>query len=156
MPTSWRLIETTFASTAFTGEGALLSRGRWHSPGTRIVYTADSRALAVLEVLTRLRGRAPQVPYSLIGVTYPVSVITHIDPATLPDNWRAYTGPAPLQALGDAWIASKTSLVLRVPSAVIPEESNYLINPEHPEVPLLATHPGTPFRFDLRLIPQPT
>ena len=71
MPTAWRLTEATFGTTAFDGEGSQFSRGRWHSPGTRIVYTGGSRALAVLEVLARLGGRAPRTPYVLIPATFP-------------------------------------------------------------------------------------
>jgi RES domain-containing protein len=155
MPTAWRLTEAAFAATAFNGEGSVFSRGRWHSPGTRIVYTSDSRALAVLEVLTRLRGRAPRVPYVLIGVTFPDRAVTRVDLQTLPDNWRAYPGMATLQALGDAWTTTRTSPVLQVPSAVIPEESNFLINPEHPDATRLTIGAVAPFRFDLRFFPQP-
>ncbi len=155
MPTAWRLTEAAFAATALNGEGSLFSRGRWHSPGSRIVYTAESRALAVLEIHTRLRGLPPRIPYVLIGVTFPDRAVRRVDLQTLPDDWRAYPGPAALQALGDARITRKTSLVLQVPSAIIPEESNFLINPEHPDATRLTIGAAAPFRFDLRLFPQP-
>ncbi len=156
MPTAWRLTEATLASTAFDGEGAQFSRGRWHSPGTRIVYTAGSRALAVLEVLARLRGRAPKTPYVLIPATFPDHAVTRLAPGTLPADWRAYPGPVALQTLGDAWIANQASLILQVPSAIIPEEPSFLINPRHPDATWLTIGTAEPFRFDLRFFPEPS
>jgi len=156
VPTAWRLTEAIFATTAFDGEGSQFSRGRWHSPGTRIVYAAGSRALAVLEVLTRLRGRTPNAPYVLIPATFPDHAVTRLAPETLPADWRAYPGPAILQTLGDAWIANQASLALQVPSAIIPEEPNFLINPRHPDVTSLTIGPAEAFRFDLRIFPEPT
>lgn len=156
MPTAWRLTEAVFAATAFDGEGSQFSRGRWHSPGTRIVYTSSSRALAVLEVLARLHGRAPRTPYVLIAATFPDHAVTRLAPETLPADWRAYPGPAALQALGDAWIGNQASLVLQVPSAIIPEEPNFLINPRHPDAASLTIGTAEPFRFDLRFFPGPS
>jgi RES domain-containing protein len=156
VPTAWRLTEATFATTAFDGEGSQFSRGRWHSPGTRIVYTGSSRALAVLEVLARLHGRAPKTPYVLIPATFPDHAVTRLAPEILPADWRAYPGPAALQTLGDAWIGNQASLVLQVPSAIIPEEPNFLINPRHPDAASLTIGAAEPFRFDLRFFPEPS
>ncbi len=77
-------------------------------------------------------------------------------PETLPVNWRAYPGLVVLQALGGAWIAKQASLVLQIPRAIIPEEPNSLINPQHPDVTSLAIGPAEAFRLDLRFLPEPS
>jgi RES domain-containing protein len=75
-----------------------------------------------------------------------------IDPGTLPANWREYPAPVELRAIGDEWIARRRSLVLRVPSVIIPTEANSLINPAHHEAASLRIDPPEPFLLDPRLV----
>lgn len=152
MPTSWRIVKARHAATAFDGEGARLEGGRWNSPGSPMVYTAGSAALAALEMLVHL-GRAATLPaYVLIACSFDEALVTRANRATLPANWRSYPAPPELQQLGDAWLRRGTSAVLEVPSAVIPTEPNYLLNPQHADFPSIARTAPQPFEFDLRLL----
>lgn len=132
MVTAWRMVRSRHASSAFDGEGARRFGGRWNSPGTAVVYASESRALALLEVLAGLGGVGALAPYVLIGVRFPESLVATLDPDELPDGWRAYPPPAVVQRIGDAWVEGGTTPVLRVPSVIVPEESNYVLNPRHP------------------------
>ena len=149
--TAWRIAKQKHAKLAFTGEGARLFGGRWNNPGTSIVYTAQSQALAVLEMLVHLDS--PELPgkYVLLEVGIDDSLIEHIDPSRLPKNWRAYPSPARARAIGDEWIVKATSAVLGVPSAIVPTENNFLLNPRHKDFPRLRIGKPMPFRFDSRL-----
>ena len=155
MPTAWRLVRARYAACAFDGEGASLNPGRWNSPGVRMVYTAESRSLAALEILTQIHGEPPEDAYVLIAAIFPAKALTRLDPGQLPRNWTTYPPPPTLRILGDRWIASGTSLVLEVPSVVIPAERNFLINPQHPDVCSLQLAAPEPFTFDPRLFPRP-
>ena len=152
MPTAWRLVKTRFASSAFDGEGARLYGARWNSPGVAIAYAADSPALAVLEVLAHLQSTRHLESYSMIGADIPDELIEDVDPAVLPSNWTAAPPPPEAQAVGDAWASMRRSAVLRVPSAVVPHSSIFLINPAHPDARRITVGKTEPFRLDPRVI----
>ena len=150
MLTVWRIVKAIYAGQAFDGEGARLTGGRWNSPGIKMVYTADSHALATLELLVQL-GNPTRLPkFVWISAICDESLVTPVDLASLPANWRSYPAPPGLQLLGDQWIRSGSSLLLRVPS-VLAEQSNYLINPDHPDFSKLSISSAKPFEFDMRL-----
>ena len=149
--TAWRIVKQKNEKTAFSGEGARLYGGRWNSPGTALVYTAQSQSLAALEMLVHLDSADLLGGYVFFDVIIDEAMIAAVDPITLPKNWRAEPGPAKLQALGDAWIAAGTSCVLRVPSSLVPAESNYLLNPKHADFVKLKIGRAVPFRYDARL-----
>ena len=152
MITAWRIVKAKHSTTAFDGEGARLFGGRWNSPGSPVVYTAASTALAALEMLVHL-GKATVLPaYVLIACTFNDSSVARIEGSRLPPNWRSYPAPPELQSLGDEWLRLGTSAVLEVPSAVIPSESNYLLNPQHADFSAISFSPPEPFEFDLRLL----
>jgi RES domain-containing protein len=153
--TAWRLVKSRHARAAFDGEGARLYGGRWNSPGTRVAYASDSVALAALEVLAHLQSTAVLQTYSLATIRFPESVVEALDPATLPADWRRFPSPPANQAVGDAWVAEGRSLVLRVPSAIVPSASNYLINPAHPRFTLALVEKPEVFAFDPRLLKRP-
>lgn len=154
MLTGWRIVKTKYAAQAFDGEGARLYGGRWNSPGVRMVYTSENLALAALEILTHLGKSSLLTSYSRCAVHFDESLITSLDRSLLPANWRAYPAPPELQLLGDTWATSMTSVVLEVPSVVIETESNYLINPLHPDFSTLVIDQPEPFDFDSRLMAQ--
>jgi RES domain-containing protein len=79
-------------------------------------------------------------------------LVSTLDPARLPASWRSFPAPADLQLLGDEWIASKSSAVLKVPSAIIETETNYLLNPLHSDFSGVVQADPRPFRFDVRLV----
>ena len=152
MRTGWRIVKTRYAAHAFDGEGARLYGGRWNSPGVKMVYTAESLALAALEILAHTGKSSLLASYSRCAVHFDDSLITSLDRSLLPANWRAYPAPPESQLLGDTWIANSSSVVLKVPSVLIETESNYLINPQHPDFGSLVIDQPEPFNFDPRLI----
>jgi RES domain-containing protein len=152
MLTVWRIVKTKFAAHSFDGEGASRYGGRWNSPGTRMVYTSQSIALAVLEILVNLKETSLLSSYSLCAAHFDASLVSSLDRSKLPANWRASPFPPEVQLIGDSWIASQSSVALEVPSAIIERESNYLINPSHPHFASVAIDEPIPFNFDPRLI----
>ena len=117
----------------------------------RVVYTSESLSLALVEVLVHLQESAVLSAYSSIRVEFDETAITNVDLADLTPGWREFPAPPETRAIGDAWVAGGRSVILRVPSAVVPVEFNYLINPQHADVGLLRLGSPTPFSFDSRL-----
>jgi RES domain-containing protein len=152
MPTGWRIVKTKYAAQAFDGEGARLYGGRWNSPGVRMTYTAGSVSLAVLEVLVYLNNSSIMSSYSLCAVEFDEPMVMTLDEKKLPAGWRQYPAPLELQSIGNDWIASQASVILIVPSAIVEVESNYLINPSHPDYSLITIGDPQQFEFDPRLL----
>jgi len=131
--TAWRITSEKYADTAFSGEGAKKYGGRFNSVGTLVVYTSESISLATLELLAKAGRRQRLSGRVVLSVTFEESQVIVYDNEDLPEGWDARPyGPSSQQATGE-WIRSEKSLVLKVPSVVVPEEHNYLINPEHPD-----------------------
>lgn len=151
MLTVWRLVTARFAKSAFSGDGARLYGGRWNRKGVPLVYTAGSQSLAMLEMLVQdepLRAR-----YVTIEARIPKSVtIDRIRIEGLPSDWRNIAAREKLQAMGTEWARKRSAAVLAVPSAVIPAESNYLLNPLHTEFRRIRIGKPEKFETDLRLI----
>jgi RES domain-containing protein len=150
--TAWRIVKARHAANAFDGEGARVEGGRWNSPGTPVVYTSQSAALAALELLVHLGRGSILRAYVLVPCTFDEAVVSRLDRQRLPRNWRSYPAPPDLQSIGDEWVKSGRSAVLEVPSAVIETESNYLLNPHHRDFHAVALLTSQPFEFDLRLL----
>ncbi|MBL9186279.1 MAG: RES domain-containing protein [Opitutaceae bacterium] len=147
----WRLCRSIYADEAFSGRGAYLLGGRWSPPGAGVVYCADSRSLAAMEVLVHHIGTgvfrdslwvqiAADVPSDLVEI-----------PARVPGEWREPSPVASVQAFGAAWFREQRSVALRVPSSVVLGEFNYLLNPAHPEFKRVKLGQPEPFNFDPRL-----
>lgn len=147
----WRLVTVRFAQTAFSGEGARLYGGRWNHKGIPMVYTAGSQSLAMLEMLVQdepLRAR-----YVMIPATLPKNLkIERISVAQLPIDWRQHAAREQLQNIGSDWVKRRSSAVLAVPSAVIPAETNYLLNPLHATFSRIAIGEAQELITDLRLM----
>jgi len=109
-------------------------------------------ALAALEVLTQVdRDLAPMDLVQLeIGIPDDLEVL-RIEVKSLPANWQSYPAPVKLQRLGDTWLLERTSPVLQVPSSVIPEEANFLLNPQHPDAQRVSLLSTRRFVYDTRL-----
>jgi RES domain-containing protein len=148
----WRLVKTRYAATPFDGEGARLYGARWNSPGNRVAYASGNSALAVLEVLVHMTGGGSLPGYSLVCASLPDSLVEVIAPADLPGDWDSSPVPPEAQAVGDAWLASTRSLALQVPSALVRDSYNILINPEHGDFGRLTIISSEPFDFDRRLL----
>ena len=147
----WRITNKRFTKTAFNGEGARLYGGRWNTPGIPLIYTAESKSLAVLEILVHLESPDLLQKFVLFEVKVEEALLSEIDPASLPDNWREDPPPAAAQNIGDDWATSTRSAVLRVPSAIVTGEFNFLFNPRHPDFRRLQIGQPQPLLLDPRL-----
>jgi RES domain-containing protein len=154
MISAWRIVKRKRAKAAFSGEGARLYGGRWNNPGVAMVYTAGAQSLAALEIVAHLGSTELLERYVVFEVKLDESAIVVVDDSQLPRNWRADPPPAKVRAIGDAWAAARASVVLQVPSVIVPAENNYLLNPRHPGFSRLLIGKPFPFRFDPRLLPR--
>jgi len=147
----WRIVQRRLAKHAFSGEGARRYGGRWNSPGLPVIYMAQSQSLAALEILVHVDSENLLFNYVAIPVRIEENLILQIDSSKLPRNWRAYPATKATRSLGDMWLIDQESVVLQVPSAVIPTEYNFLLNPVHPDFRHLVPGKPVPFEFDSRL-----
>ena len=152
MKVAWRIVKQAHAAQAFSGEGARRFGGRWTLPGTPAVYLSDSLALAALELFVHL-GRAPTpMRFVRFRVEVPDAVdIDEVDPEDLPPRWRAEPPPTETQDLGSRWMARSRPALLRVPSVLVPEESNLLLDPLGPAAEHLVIGLPRPFGLDPRM-----
>lgn len=136
------------AAEAFSGRGGLYGKGRWHTQGRLIVYSAEHVSLAMSEALVHLQRSNSIEPYNRWEIEIPDDLISRAP--DLPDGWDQDVSVT--QALGDAWLSSRTSVGLLVPSAIVKVESNCLLNPAHPAFSLswIVSGPHV-FDFDRRL-----
>lgn len=135
-----------------TGTGARLYGGRWNSEGKSMLYTASTRALAVLEVLVHLNPLIVPDNFCLVEIEVPEDSIYTLNPNLLPANWRSVSPQTALRNLGDAFLKQQTSLLMKVPSSIVPAEYNYLLNPLHPDAVKARVVNRESFSFDERLI----
>ncbi|QIB53071.1 RES domain-containing protein [Pseudomonas sp. OIL-1] len=148
----FRIVKKKWASTAFDGEGARRHGGRWNSKGQRCVYLSSSISLATLEVLVHLQSSDLLAAYVLFSVKIPVEHVRSLAKSDLPSNWQADPAPSETAAIGDGWLVSGDGVALVVPSTVIVQEKNILLNPAHPAFELIvATSTEVNFEFDPRL-----
>ena len=108
---------------------------RWNVQGHNVIYTGSSRSLSTLELVVRRSSIIPVLDYKVMVISIPDddSIITHIHFSGLPQNWRTLAAYSRLQEIGSKWYTTQISLVLKVPSAIIPFEYNYVLNAEHPD-----------------------
>jgi len=125
---------------------------RWNSKGVYVIYTASSRALACLENLVHRSGEGLNNQFKIVEITIPDLVsIQNITADELPSDWHKTLNYPVCRKIGDRWIEQGNSLLLKVPSAIIREETNVLINPHHPEFNEVTIAGIRDFRFDERL-----
>lgn len=156
MPQVFRLVRERHAGHAFDGEGSRLHGGRWNPRGHRMVYTASSRALAVLEMLVNADWEELMTAsFVFLPAVVPDGLVKAVEEAgPLPAGWSRHPAPPAAAKLGAAWLAGESSVALSVPSAVLPAERNFLLNPRHPRFAAVEMHGVEPFQFDLRLRPS--
>lgn len=146
----WRLAKA--ACTTPNGEGAKKYGGRWNPSGPAVVYTSESVALAAFEALVHAESDLLPDDFVIMSANIPDTLpIRTITPQELPDNWRAIPAPRTLQAIGSEWAQSHHDVGLRVPSAVIPQEWNILLNLSHPEFSTIEWTNEGPFQWDPRM-----
>jgi RES domain-containing protein len=138
---------------SLSGDGGLLASARWHSRGKRIVYLADHPASALLEVIVHLEVKAEDMPdgFQLLKIDGPDDLaVDQPDPAELPADWRGRVSLT--QRIGDVWLNQGVTSLLRVPSAIVPETNNYLLNPAHPDAARIVVASALRAAFDARLM----
>jgi len=147
----YRIVRKPYAKTPLDGEGPYRFGGRWSSPGTRIAYTAEHLSLAMIEYFVHIEASDPPKDLVIVAADIPEDVSRVVlTPRKLPPNWRRAPAPPGLAVIGDAFAVERKSAVLVIPSALVPSESNWLINPLHPEFPRIRVHPAEPFDYDAR------
>jgi RES domain-containing protein len=149
----WRITSKRRINNAFSGDGARQYGGRWNRKGIPVVYTAESPALAMLEML--VQDEPLRAKYMIFPVDIPDRLhIDFIEIKQLPKNWIDPEQIESLRELGSNWALSKKSPVLAVPSAVIPIETNYLLNPLHNDFYLIKIGKPLTFFTDRRLLKE--
>lgn len=135
-----------------SGKGARLTGGRWNAKETAVIYTSESRSLAAMEYLVHvsLTNIPPKIKVVTIGIPETI-VPKQINPSDLPKHWRKSPAPFLLGDIGTQWASSMESLLLRVPSAVVMNEFNILINPIHPDMKSVKILDVESFIYDERL-----
>lgn len=133
------------------GTGAKLYGGRWNQQGTAVVYFASSRAMAIMELLVHLSGDDLDRDYALAVFEVPDDKMEQISVKDLPNNWKEYEAEPLLKAIGNEFIADGNKLVLKVPSVLVEEENNILMNPNHEDADKVKLISKRVFKFDRRL-----
>ncbi|MDO8550419.1 MAG: RES family NAD+ phosphorylase [Ignavibacteria bacterium] len=125
---------------------------RWNSKGKLVIYTAENRSLACLENLVHRSGLGNNELYKILVISIPDNIkINEVTKKQLPKNWREYSNYSLCQKIGDQWIDSLPSCILKVPSSIIPQEYNFLINTLHKEFERIRIDSQEDFNFDKRL-----
>jgi RES domain-containing protein len=148
---AWRIVKSIYKDSAFNGDGARLYGGRWNNPGHPAVYVASSQALAVLGIMANGLTIEDAESFVLISVDFPKAFVQDISTADLSPNWTISPAPESTMIIGDRWIASGSSVALKVPSVIVPDECNYLLNPQHPDFASLVIGSFRHFKIDSRL-----
>ena len=148
---AWRLSKARYAGD-LTGQGAARDGQRWNQPGQRAVYLGMTAEISVLEVLVHLNG-VLSAPLVLCGYDVPDTpgLINEADPKALPDGWNGIPHGQVSAAFGGVWLRDCLQLGLVLPSVVVPQARNLLLNPLHPAMPQVALVHQEPFRLDQRL-----
>jgi RES domain-containing protein len=152
----WRIgVDTPgYQAHELSGKGAELSGGRWNRPGTPLVYASISRALACLETVVHLGAGSLPLNRYLVTIELPQALwdaAIVLDPAALV-GWDAEPAGQASLAWGEAWARGNRSLLARVPSVIVPEEHNVLINPRHPDTSQLQAIKQRRWLYDARLL----
>jgi RES domain-containing protein len=146
----YRIVKTKLQSKALDGEGARLYGGRWNSKGKSCVYCASSQSLAQLEMLVHMQSTALFEYYSIFELSISHAQVTSID--AYPDNWQDEPAPSSTARIGDQWLVEGKTVSLEIPSVIVPEESNFLLNPLHDDFnSIVNSAVSRPLKFDERL-----
>jgi RES domain-containing protein len=154
--TIWRIATDTPACQAhdLSGAGAKATGGRWNEAGIPVLYASETRALACLETIVHLNAGGLPLNRYLVALTIPDDVWANAEtktPGTLPVGWEAAPPGQASMELGTAWLRSGSSALLLVPSVIVPEESNILINPAHADSARITTVKLRRWLYDPRL-----
>lgn len=145
----WRICAAKYQNSAFSGIGGLYVPGRWHPQGHKIIYTAENLSLASLEVFLHLESDRLKLVVIKAELAEELAV-EEMAVESLPVNWQEAQMYPKLQQVGRDWLISKRTPILKVPSAIVPIEHNYILNPEHPDFKVTLDSPIN-FVFDQRM-----
>jgi len=143
-------IEQTKYGAQLTGEGAFLVGGRWNHKGTRVLYTSTSRALCILETLVHTSGLPLLNSFSILTISVPDNFVRVLD--DLPVDWDADVITNSTRDCGSEFVKNKKSIGLMMPSVIVPQEFNMVINVLHPEMSKVKLKAVEDFNYDTRLI----
>lgn len=146
------MLRRKYARAPFDGEGAYRYGGRWSSPGTRLSYASEHQSLAMLEYFVHLDKDDPPTDLVLVTAEVPHGLAwDQIDVDELPRNWRDPAAPPQLARLGDEFAQRRDHCLLLVPSVLTRDESNVLINPDHPDFRRIVVREPEPLAYDPRM-----
>lgn len=152
---AWRIVAPQFAGTPLDGTGAALMGGRFNGIRRPMAYASGSISLALLEILVQVGRRARIHDYVCVPIRFLASHVETLPAGGLPVGWNAIPYHATSQDVGDRWLREHRSAVLRVPSVVVPQEWNYLINPLHGRFEEIEVGEPFPAPVDSRLPQDP-
>jgi RES domain-containing protein len=152
-PSAWRLDKAKWARSSFTGVGASFEGGRWNPAGLPVVYLSRHLPMAALEKLVHWPSPlGSRVRFVAFAVHFGDASIEVYPRSRLPADWNKKPLTDSTQQIGLAWAEESRSAILRVPSAIIPSEDNFLLNPAHSDFRKIKIARPVPFGFDPRLI----
>ena len=144
----YRILRRPYSRRPLDDEGAFRFGGRWSSPGTRL---AEHLSLAMVEYFVHIGSDHPPKDLVVVMAEIPASVSRRsLSGKRLPKNWRQSPAPPGLARFGDDFAREGRTAILIVPSALSPAESNWLINPRHPDFPSIRVHTAEAFGYDAR------
>lgn len=149
---AWRLVKARYVDEPLSTAGAARDGGRWNPIGVPLVYCSLALSLAALEVLVHVTAGMRTVHYHAVQIEAPRDSVDTLEYDALPPTWRDVPCDPNTQAIGRAWAESGHSLLFRVPSVVVPQEWNMLMNPRHPAFAKVRVVATFPFAFDPRLL----
>ncbi len=144
----YRLAHPKYAND-ISGYGSLLVPGRWNFKGHRVLYTSENSSLALLEYLAHTEGLKRRLPYHLITLQVPDDTIMEYTIAQLALDWKGNL--LHTRETGTKWLESRDSLLLKVPSVINEDNSNFLVNPEHQQFNKVKILHCKEITFDKRL-----
>jgi RES domain-containing protein len=147
----YRLSREMYAN-SLSGAGSAFKGARWNSVGVEIIYTAESRALAMAEVMVHLTAATVPDDYMMIVLSTPDKMaMEEVSVSDLPSGWNVFPYLTAIQKIGDSFVRENRFPLLRVPSAVVPGDFNILINPHHADFRHIAIDSIEKFPFDTRI-----
>ena len=142
-----------FRNADLAGKGAKTAGGRWNSKGNAVIYCSENRSLAALEFLAHFTDYVIPDDLVLLSISVPSGLaIEEVKLSKLPKNWRSFPAPLQIKRLGDDWVKKNGSLVLKVPSVMVGNEYNYLINPAHNDIGKIKIIKKEKFSIDERFL----
>ncbi len=146
----YRIGATQYAKD-ITGEGARLNGGRWNHAGIPCIYAGESRAIVLLEYSAHVPVLNIKRALSFTTFTVPDDAIMELKTPDLPGNWKDFPHPKKTRDLGSKLLSNNTSLIIKIPSVIIPQEYIYLINPKHPDIKKVKVAAVIDYAYDLRI-----